>query len=72
MLLKVLNQLVSNGNTVLVIEHNIDIIKMADFIIDMGPEGGKKGGYIVGQGTPEEISKLKNSYTGQFLNEELV
>jgi len=66
-LLKVLNKLVDKGNTVLVIEHNLDIIKSVDHIIDLGPEGGDKGGEIVAQGTPEEIIKIKNSYTGQFL-----
>ncbi len=67
-LLRVLNLLVDQGNTVLVIEHNMDIIKTADYVIDLGPEGGDEGGYIVGCGTPEEIVKNKNSYTGQFLN----
>ena len=72
MLVNVLNQLVDNGNTVIVIEHNLDIIKIADHIIDMGPEGGKEGGQIIATGTPEDIVKLKHSYTGQFLKEELV
>ena len=72
MLVNVLNQLVDNGNTVIVIEHNLDIIKIADHIIDMGPEGGKEGGQIIATGTPEDIIKLKHSYTGQFLKEELV
>ena len=66
-LLKVLNRLVELGNTVLVIEHNLDVIKNADYIIDIGPEGGDKGGYIVAQGTPEELVKNKKSYTGEFL-----
>jgi excinuclease ABC subunit A len=66
-LLKVLNTLVDAGNTVIVIEHNMDVIKTADHIIDLGPEGGDEGGYIVGCGTPEEIAKIKNSYTGLFL-----
>jgi excinuclease ABC subunit A len=66
-LLKVLNALADAGNTVIVIEHNMDVIKTADHIIDLGPEGGDEGGYIVGCGTPEEIAKIKNSYTGQFL-----
>ena len=66
-LLSVLNTLVDQGNTVLVIEHNMDIIKTADYIIDLGPEGGDEGGYIVGCGTPEEVAKINNSYTGQFL-----
>ena len=67
-LLKLLNRLVDNGNTVLVIEHNLDVIKNCDWIIDLGPEGGDKGGRIVAQGTPLQISKVKTSYTGQFLN----
>ncbi len=70
-LLKVLNRLVEIGNTVLTVEHNLDVIKQADWIIDLGPEGGKKGGEIVAQGTPEQVAKVKNSYTGQFLKEML-
>ncbi len=70
-LLKVLNQLVDRGNTVLIIEHNMDVIKVADHVIDMGPEGGKRGGTIVAQGTPEKVSKSKKSHTGAFLLEEL-
>lgn len=66
-LLKVLDRLVENGNTVLVIEHNLDVIKMADHIIDLGPEGGSGGGTIVATGTPEEISEVPESYTGQYL-----
>jgi excinuclease ABC subunit A len=66
-LLQVLNTLVDAGNTVIVIEHNMDVIKTADHIIDLGPEGGDEGGYIVGCGTPEEIANIKSSYTGQFL-----
>lgn len=66
-LIKVLNQLVEGDNTVIVIEHNLDVIKTADYIIDLGPEGGDKGGTIVATGTPEEVSKNKKSYTGQFL-----
>jgi excinuclease ABC subunit A len=66
-LLGVLNQLVDAGNTVIVIEHNMDVIKTADHIIDLGPEGGDEGGDIVGCGTPEEISTITNSYTGQYL-----
>ncbi len=68
-LLEVLNYLVSLNNTVVVIEHNLDVIKTADHVIDLGPEGGDKGGYLVGAGTPEEIAKIKGSYTGQFLKE---
>ena len=67
MLLKVLNRLVDKGNTVIVIEHNLDVVKTADWIIDLGPEGGVDGGEIVGCGTPEELAKVKSSYTGQFL-----
>ena len=66
-LLDVLNKLVDSGNTVLVIEHNLDVIKCADHIIDLGPEGGKGGGKIVAEGTPEQVSKVKKSYTGQYL-----
>lgn len=66
-LLDVLNRLVQAGNTVIVIEHNLDVIKTADYIIDLGPEGGDEGGYIVAEGTPEEISSESCSYTGQFL-----
>jgi Excinuclease ABC subunit A len=66
-LIKVLTQLVEGGNTVIVIEHNLDVIKTADYIIDLGPEGGDKGGFIVACGTPEDIAKNDNSYTGMFL-----
>lgn len=66
-LLDVLNQLVDAGNSVIVIEHNLDVIKTADHIIDLGPEGGDEGGYIIGCGTPEEITKINDSYTGQYL-----
>ena len=59
--------LVETGNTVVVIEHNLDMIKIADYIIDLGPEGGDGGGNVVATGTPEEVSKCENSYTGQFL-----
>ena len=67
-LIEVIQRLVDNGNTVIVIEHNIDVIKVADYVIDLGPEGGDKGGKIVGCGTPEELSKIKSSYTGHFLS----
>ncbi|WP_066495934.1 excinuclease ABC subunit UvrA [Abyssisolibacter fermentans] len=67
-LIKVLDKLVENGNTVIVIEHNLDVIKRADYILDLGPEGGDEGGNIVAKGTPEEIIKVKKSYTGQFLS----
>ncbi len=66
-LLEVMQELVNNGNTMIVIEHNLDVIKTADYIIDLGPEGGDKGGYIVAQGTPEEVSKISESHTGIFL-----
>jgi len=70
-LLNVLDRLVETGNTVIVIEHNMDVIKTADYIIDLGPEGGDDGGYIVGCGPPEEIVNIKESYTGQFLKKVL-
>ena len=63
--------MVDQGNTVLVIEHNLDVIKTADYIIDLGPEGGYRGGTVVARGTPEEIAENKNSYTGQFLKDKL-
>ena len=66
-LLVILNRIVDNGDTVLIIEHNLDVIKVADHIIDLGPEGGINGGTIIAEGTPEEVSKVSNSYTGQFL-----
>lgn len=66
-LLLVLNRLVDNGNTVIIIEHNLDVIKTADYIIDLGPEGGEGGGFIVETGTPEELAMQKRSYTGQYL-----
>ncbi|MCK9457615.1 MAG: excinuclease ABC subunit UvrA, partial [Candidatus Riflebacteria bacterium] len=70
MLLEVLNRLADKGNTVCIIEHNMDVIKSADYIIDIGPEGGEKGGTIVGEGTPEELAKNKKSLTGMFLKKE--
>jgi excinuclease ABC subunit A len=66
-LLVVLERLVEKQNTVLVIEHNLDVIKTADWIIDLGPEGGDQGGSVVAEGTPEQVAKVKGSYTGQFL-----
>ena len=66
-LLRVLNRLVDGGNTVVVIEHNLDVIKTADYLIDLGPEGGERGGSVVATGTPEEVSRVANSYSGQFL-----
>jgi excinuclease ABC subunit A len=70
-LMNVLNKLVDKGNTVLIIEHNMDVIKMADYVIDMGPEGGDRGGRIVCQGTPEEVALCEESYTAKYLKEEL-
>lgn len=70
-LMKSLNRLVEKGNTVLIIEHNMDVIKSADWVIDIGPEGGEAGGTIVAEGTPEDIAKVENSYTGKFLKEKL-
>ncbi len=70
-LLLVLDRLVDAGNTVVVIEHNLDVIKRADHIIDLGPDGGFRGGSIVAQGTPEEVAKVKGSYTGQYLKKVL-
>jgi len=70
-LLEVLNHLVDLNNTVVVIEHNLDVIKTADYIIDLGPEGGDRGGYLVGTGTPEDIARMKDSHTGQFLSKVL-
>src|SRR6185369_14555929 len=66
-LLSVLNRLADQGNTVIVIEHNLDVIKTADWIIDLGPEGGNEGGRIVAEGPPEEVAKVEESYTGQYL-----
>ena len=71
MLLDVLYRLTDEGNTVLVIEHNMDVIKVADHIIDLGPEGGSGGGTVIAEGTPEQIIKIKDSYTGKFLKEEM-
>ncbi len=70
-LLSVLNRLVEAGNTVIVIEHNLDVVKCADWIIDMGPEGGDQGGYVVATGAPEDVARVKQSYTGQYLNKVL-
>ncbi|MEG0033693.1 MAG: excinuclease ABC subunit UvrA, partial [Mucinivorans sp.] len=66
-LLEVLQKLVDRGNTVLVIEHNLDVIKVADYVIDIGPEGGQEGGFLIGEGTPEKIARIKESATGKFL-----
>jgi excinuclease ABC subunit A len=70
-LLGVLKRLVESGNTVIVIEHNLDVIKSSDWVIDMGPEGGFRGGTVVAEGTPEEVALVKESYTGQYLAEVL-
>ncbi len=68
-LLQVLNRLVDSGNTVVVIEHNLDVIKTADWIVDLGPEGGDAGGEIIAQGTPEQVAGIPSSFTGQFLRQ---
>jgi excinuclease ABC subunit A len=68
-LLDVLSSLVDKGNSVLVIEHNLDVIKTADWIVDLGPDGGIRGGTLVAEGTPEEVARNASSYTGQFLKE---
>ena len=70
-LVEVLQRIVNHGDTVLVIEHNLDMIKVADYIIDIGPDGGDKGGKVVVTGTPEEVAKCPNSYTGFYLKKEL-
>ncbi|GAB3793194.1 excinuclease ABC subunit UvrA [Spirosoma humi] len=70
-LLDVLNKLADKGNTVLIIEHNLDVIKVSDHLIDLGPEGGNKGGFIIAEGTPEKVAEVKGSYTGKFLKMEL-
>ena len=66
-LIEILRRLSEGGNTVVVIEHNLDVIKTADYIIDIGPEGGNRGGTILAQGTPEEVAQIKESYTGQYV-----
>ena len=66
-LLDVLNKLVDQGNTVVIIEHNLDVIKSADYVIDLGPEGGEGGGRIVAKGTPEDVARSRESFTGRFL-----
>ena len=70
-LIEILRRLSEGGNTVVVIEHNLDVIKTADYIIDMGPEGGDRGGTVIAQGTPEEITEVPESYTGQYLKKYL-
>ncbi|MCK4519477.1 MAG: excinuclease ABC subunit UvrA, partial [Candidatus Omnitrophica bacterium] len=71
-LLDILQRLTSSGNTVIVIEHNLDVIKACDYIIDLGPEGGEEGGRVVASGSPEEIAGHPNSYTGSYLKKTLV
>ena len=66
-LIEILRRLSENGDTVIVIEHNLDVIKTADYIIDIGPEGGERGGTVIAKGTPEEVAKVKKSYTGQYI-----
>ena len=70
-LLVILEKIVDNGDTVIIIEHNLDVIKVADYIIDLGPEGGNKGGTVVTTGTPEEVVNNPNSYTGKYLKQVL-
>ena len=65
--MEVLQRLIDVGNTVVIIEHNLDVIKSADYIVDLGPEGGERGGEVVARGTPEEVSLVERSHTGQFL-----
>jgi excinuclease ABC subunit A len=67
MLLKVLEKLIEGGNSMVIIEHNLDVIKCADWLIDMGPEGGNQGGFVIAEGSPEAVSKVKGSYTGNYL-----
>ena len=69
MLLKVLNRLTQAGNTIIIIEHNMDVIKTADWILDLGPEGGSSGGRLVAQGSPEKVARVAESYTGQYLKD---
>ena len=69
--MEILQKLTDGGNTVLVIEHNLDVIKAADYIIDIGPEGGEKGGTVIAQGTPEEVAQIPESYTGQYVKKYL-
>jgi excinuclease ABC subunit A len=71
MLLAVLNRLVDKGNTVVVIEHNLDVIKAVDWVIDLGPGGGKDGGRIIAEGTPENVARMKASVTGEYLRPEV-
>jgi excinuclease ABC subunit A len=68
-LLAAFQRLIENGGSVLIIEHNLDVIRSADWVIDLGPEGGDRGGHIVAEGTPDQIAKARNSYTGRYLKE---
>jgi excinuclease ABC subunit A len=70
-LIEIMNRLVDNGNSVLIIEHNMDIIKCSDYVIDIGPEGGDKGGEVVAKGTPEDVANNVKSYTGKYLKKHL-
>ncbi|NLB61582.1 MAG: AAA family ATPase, partial [Clostridiales bacterium] len=70
-LLEILQRLCSSGSTIIVIEHNLDVIKTADYVIDLGPEGGERGGEVIAFGTPEEVAKCEKSYTGQYLRKTL-
>ena len=70
-MIEILQRLTDGGNTVLVIEHNLDVIKTADYIIDIGPEGGSRGGTVVATGTPEQVAKCKKSYTGAYIKKML-
>ena len=70
-LIRIIDRIVGNGDTAIVIEHNLDVIKCADYIIDLGPDGGDNGGRLVACGTPEQLSKVKESYTGQYLKKVL-
>jgi excinuclease ABC subunit A len=70
-LIDILHRLAEGGNTVIVIEHNLDVIKTADYIIDIGPEGGDRGGTVIAQGTPEEVAKMPQSYTGIYIQKML-
>ncbi|OLB60043.1 MAG: hypothetical protein AUI13_01730 [Gemmatimonadetes bacterium 13_2_20CM_2_69_23] len=71
LLLEVLHRLVDKGNTVVVIEHNLDVVKTADWVVDLGPEGGAAGGAVVAQGSPEQVARARGSFTGQFLRKVL-
>ncbi len=68
-LMGIIESLVDAGNTVIVIEHNLDVIRRADWVIDMGPEGGRKGGEVIAEGTPEDVAMIERSYTGKYLKE---